>query len=108
MENTTTETKQVVFDVSVYVVGVKKRCRKADRHILRVGTIPYDENLPQEEVNRLMDIAQGLLETNMKSVTRAKLYLTRTEIGDFFKSTELFDKRHKEFEIKTKLERVLA
>jgi len=93
MEGTT----RVVFEISVYVYGVKKRCRKAEKHSLKLGSIDYNDGaFNREDIEQK---ARDIVATNMKSVLGDKIqvYLFRTEIGDHFKSFQMFDKRHVNF-----------
>jgi hypothetical protein len=69
--------------VNVFVTGVKKKARKMDRHMFRVTTIPYTPDISDEEKQRLMTIAKGLVETNMRVVKEFSLEFIFTEdIGD--------------------------
>jgi hypothetical protein len=55
------------FKVSVFVTGVKKKGRKADKHLFNVGYVEYKENMTDEEKAKLIEVARGVVETNMKS-----------------------------------------
>lgn len=93
----------VKYSLSVHVYGVKKRCRKADRHLLDLGYTDYKEELSQEEINALLSKAKASIDVNMKTAERAKLSLMRTELsndsGINIKTVVLFDKRNKTFDI---------
>lgn len=90
---------QVKFEINVSAYGIKKRCRKIEGHSLPLGYIDYKENLSSEELTQLMEKAKAILATNMKSTNKAVLRLYRVEIGDHFKTMQLFDERHKSFQI---------
>ena len=91
------ETKRVVFEISVYVYGVKKRCRKAEKHSLKLGSIDWNEGaFNREEIEQK---ARDIIATNIKTIVGDKIQvqMLRVEIGDFFKTFEMFDKRHVNF-----------
>lgn len=90
-------TKRVVFEISVYVYGIKKRCRKAEKHSLKLGSIEYNDGaFNREEIEQK---ARDIVATNIKTVMGDKIQvqLLRVEIGDHFKTFEMFDKRHVNF-----------
>jgi hypothetical protein len=89
---------RTVFEVSVYCAGVKKRCRKADRHSFNLGEIEFKE-LSSEDVNAFMEKAKTSLKENMKETQKAILHFRKVSIGDMFKTMELFDKANKDFNI---------
>jgi hypothetical protein len=98
-------TKQVIFEVGIHVKGVKRKCRKSERHYFSVTKIPYDENATLDQVR---DVVKAFLETNMKSVEgRPIVKFSRVEIGEHFRTMELFDKRNKEFVLESSLENAL-
>ena len=100
------EIKEVRFEVGIHVDGIKKRCRKVERHYFSVTSIPYDENATLEQVE---DVVKSFIVTNMKSVLgKPRIKLTRVEIGEHMKRFEMFDKRHKEFVLESSLENALA
>jgi len=106
MENAT----QVKFSISVYVVGVKKRCRKAERHSLKLGSIDYnDGSFDKEEISQR---ARDIVATNMKSVSSPiKVQMLRTEISsdNGFTSTKfmMYDERHVNFTVDSALNEAL-
>lgn len=67
-------TSQVLFKISIQVIGIKKRCRKSERHFFQLGSIPYnDGSFDQAAIN---DKVRDFLTTNMKqinSLTRVSL-----------------------------------
>ena len=96
---------QVVFEVGVRVIGVKKRCRKSESHFFTVTRIPYDENATLDQVQ---DVVRAFLETNMKSIEgKPRVSFSRAEIGEHFRTMELFDKRNKQFILESSLENAL-
>jgi hypothetical protein len=57
---------QVLFKLSLQVIGIKKRCRKSERHFFQLGHIPYNEGEYDHEAMKLL--ARDFLNTNMKEV----------------------------------------
>ena len=95
------ETKRIVFEISVYVYGVKKRCRKAEKHSLKLGSIEYNDGaFNREEIEQK---ARDIVATNIKTVMGDKIQvqMLRVEIeksdGFISKRFEMFDKRHVNF-----------
>lgn len=107
MEN---QDKQELFKVTVHVVGVKKRCRKSDRHIFNLGYIPYNDGVfDQEDLERK---AEALLEENMKSISEVpSVDLNHVKISGEcgFRSEEWrpFSDKNKSFKLLSPLEKVL-
>jgi len=59
--------KQKLFKISINVVGIKKRCRKVERHFLRAGYVPYnDGEFNKEELEQKV---KDVVSSNMKTVT---------------------------------------
>lgn len=57
---------KVLFKISIQVIGIKKRCRKSERHFFQLGHMPYnDGQYNKEEVS---DRVKAFLDTNMKSI----------------------------------------
>lgn len=97
------ENKRVVFEISVYVFGVKRKCRKADRHSFKLGSIDYNEGaFSQDEIEQK---ARDIVATNMKEVQSQfiKVQMLRVEKSsdNGFTSTsfQMFDDRHVNFQI---------
>ena len=97
------ENKRVVFEISVYVFGVKRKCRKADRHSFKLGSIDYNEGaFSQDEIEQK---ARDIVATNMKEVQSQfiKVQMLRVERSsdNGFTSTsfQMFDDRHVNFQI---------
>jgi hypothetical protein len=93
---------EVKFRVSVFVTGVKKRCRKVDTHTLSLGYIDYNDGIFDK--SDLENKARALLQENMKSVVTVAVNLTRVEIdrsesGYAMEKFLMFDKRHAFFRL---------
>lgn len=83
------------FKVNVFVTGVKKKARKMDRHMFNVSTIPYTPDISDEEKQRLMTIAKGLVETNMRVVREFNLEFIFTEdLGDNLERVNFFSDKN--------------
>ena len=103
--------EQDLFKITIHVYGVKKRCRKVERHYFSAGYIPYnDGNFNQEEVEQL---AQGVIESNMKQVRSAiqvsldHIKRSDTEGGFTIESWGMFGKTNASFILQTSLEKEL-
>ncbi len=93
------ENKRVVFEVNVYVFGVKRKCRKSEKHSFKLGSIDYNDGaFNQDEIEQK---ARDIVATNMKEVQGQfiTVQMLRVEIGDMFKTFEMFDKRHVNFQV---------
>lgn len=95
------ETKRVVFEISVYVYGVKKRCRKAEKHSLKLGSIDWNEGaFNREEIEQK---ARDIIATNIKTVVGDKIQVQMLRVekssdnGFTTTSFQMFDKRHVNF-----------
>ena len=55
------------FKLSVQVMGIKKRCRKSERHFFHLGHMPY--NSGNYDANEVKDKVRNALDLNMKQVT---------------------------------------
>ena len=65
---------QVLFKLSLQVIGIKRRCRKSERHFFQLGYIPYNDG--QFDKSEISDKVQAFIDTNMKqvnSITRVSL-----------------------------------
>lgn len=60
------ETSQILFKISIQVIGVKKRCRKSERHFFQLGHMPYNDG--QFDKSSINDKVRDFLTTNMKSI----------------------------------------
>ena len=100
-----------LFKITVHVCGVKKRCRKVERHYFSAGYIPYNGgNFNQEEVEQL---AQGVIESNMKQLRSAvqvslnHIKRSDNEGGFTIESWEMFGKTNVSFILQSSLEKEL-
>ena len=98
---------QEFFKVKIIVPGIKKRCRKAEKHLLKAGYLPYNGGIfNQDEIEQ---VARGLIETNIKQVMGKIFvsldYVTRDE---HFERWEPFSDKNIRFELKTPLEKELT
>jgi hypothetical protein len=92
---------QVLFKVSLQVIGIKKRCRKSERHFFQLGHIPYNEGEYDHEA--MKQKARDFLSTNMKEVnSQIRVYLERVVVsneGSFtVTQSEPFSKLNKSFD----------
>lgn len=95
-------TSNVFFKISIQVIGVKKRCRKSERHFFQLGNIPYNNG--EYDQSAINNKVRDFLVTNMKSInslTRVHLdhvVITKEEV---FTSTvwEPFSKLNKSFDL---------
>ena len=94
-------TKRVVFEISVYVYGVKKRCRKAEKHSLKLGSIDYNDGaFNREEIEQK---ARDIIATNIKTIVGDKIQVQMLRVekssDNGFTSTSfmMFDERHVNF-----------
>lgn len=95
------------YKLGVAVSGVKKRCRKSERHFISGGYLPYnDGTFNQEEVESL---ARGILETSMKRIDgKVKVVLNHVKVADGIQTWEMFGKTNVQFELQSSLEKELA
>lgn len=57
---------QILFKLSIQVIGIKKRCRKSERHFFQLGHIPYNDG--QFDKSEVSDKARAFIDTNMKQI----------------------------------------
>jgi hypothetical protein len=93
---------QVLFKVSIQVIGIKKRCRKSERHFFQLGSIPYNDG--QFDKSEISDKVKAFIETNMKqvnSLTRVSLDHTIVTKEEVFTSTvwEPFSDKNVRFDL---------
>lgn len=56
----------IKFKIAIEVIGIKKRCRKSERHFFQVSSIPYNDGKYDETaINQLV---RDFLDVNMKEV----------------------------------------
>jgi hypothetical protein len=106
METNQENSTQIKFSISVYVVGVKKKCRKVEKHFLKLGYIDYNEGIFDKDA--VSQKARDIVATNMKSVSSAlKVQMLRVELKKdewgTSQSFEMYDKRHVYFTVDTAL-----
>ena len=84
------------FELKVYVMaeGVKKRCRKTSREMLKLGNFPLDA-----DKELIMEEAKALVMHKMKSCIRASVHFDRVEFFNYENGYHLeqwlmFDPRH--------------
>lgn len=98
---------QEFFKVYVIVPGVKKRCRKAERHMLKAGYIPYNGGSFDREA--IEATAKGLIEANIKQVVgNVVISLDHVVRDDHFERWEPFSDKNVRFELRTALENELS
>jgi hypothetical protein len=95
------------YKLGVAVNGIKKRCRKSERHYISGGYLPYNEGtFNQEEVENL---ARGILETNMKRIDgKVRVVLNHVKREGGIETWEMFGKTNVQFELQSSLEKELA
>lgn len=110
MQTETNQEKEVKFSITVYVHGIKKKCRKSERHSFKLGYIDYNGgSFDKGEVSQR---ARDIVATNMKTVcSPISVQMLRTEwkkddYGTVMTFT-MFDERHVNFKIDTLLNEVL-
>lgn len=97
-DNTKTET----FKISIQLIGIKKRCRKSERHFFQLGRIPYNNGeFNREEVEQLV---RDFVATNVKelrSIVRVSLdHVISGKDGLFhIEQWEPFSKLNKTFDM---------
>ena len=69
--------QQKVHHLSLYVTGVKKRCRKVDRHSFDMGDVAPGHWTDAQ----IIEEAKKYIEKEMKSVTKASVGVTPTTIS---------------------------
>lgn len=88
-------TETAIRNCYITARGIKKRCRKEDRHYLEMGTYPLETTAEMLEAK-----ARELLAAEMKSVSKAVLHLdyaqeiTETDSNWHSMVCELLDKRN--------------
>lgn len=95
------------YRLGVAVNGIKKRCRKSERHFISGGYLPYnDGTFNQDEVENL---AKGILESNMKRIDgKVKVVLNHVKVDGGIETWEMFGKTNVQFELTSSLEKELA
>lgn len=78
------EQKTEYFKASVYVTGVKNRCRKTDGHLFDLGK--YD-NVPEKSA--VYDAVVATVKENMKTWELAKVTFYKTSFDGIFENVAL-------------------
>jgi hypothetical protein len=100
-----------LYKIGISVTGVKKRCRKSDRHYLPMGYIPYNEGqIDQAEIEAR---AKDFVAENMKSVVgnfKVCLNFIERKKDDYgtIETWEMFGNENKSFTVQTSLEKELV
>ena len=92
----------VTFKLSIQVIGIKKRCRKSERHFFQLGHIPYNNGEYDQEA--ITAKVKDFLQTNMKevhSITRVSLdhVITNHDRGFTCQQWEPFSNLNKSFDL---------
>lgn len=83
-------TEENKYQVYCYLKGIKKRCRKIERHQIKLGYYPLDVN-----VDELKQIAKNLMQENFKSFDKqAVLNLNYVTIKENMVSFMLYDAKN--------------
>lgn len=100
-----------LYKIWVSCTGVKKRCRKPDRHSFSLGYIPYNEgSFDKAEIEAK---ARDFVATNMKSLigkASVSLNVVEREKDDYgiIESFQMFDPRNITFQLNSTLENELC
>jgi hypothetical protein len=107
----TTINEQEFFKIGISVNGVKKRCRKVERHFLSLGYVPYNdgvfnqeelENKARDFVSENMKTVQGKYEVVLNYVKRKK------DSYGTIETWEMFGKKNLRFIVQSQLINELA
>jgi hypothetical protein len=100
-------TTKELFQISISLYGVKKRCRKSEFHALKAGYIDYNEGTFDREA--IESVARGLIETNMKQVNgKIIISLDHIKQGDFTQVWEPFSDKNVKWQLVSSLEKELT
>ena len=94
--------KQELIEYQLIVSGIKKKCRKEDRHHFKIiESTNLEQVEPTEDVKAL---ARTILSNEMRSVRSAKIFAQHLKIEDIndgfiSKSFMLFDQRNKSYSL---------
>jgi hypothetical protein len=91
-----------LFKLSIYFQGVKKRCRKSDRHLMTISHFPYNNG--QYDKEAIIALVHSFIETNVTrtdSMVNVTLdYIVKSEERGFTVTQwEPFSDRHVKFQI---------
>lgn len=89
------------FKLSIQVIGIKRRCRKSERHFFQLGHVAYNNGKYCPDI--LKDQIRGFLDTNMKevhSIVRVSLdhIVIRDERGFTVTEWQPFSDKNKTFD----------
>jgi hypothetical protein len=71
--------QKILYRLAVQLIGIKKRCRKSERHFLHLGHIPFGD-INYDDVKQKVKDA---LDTNMKAVhSQIRVHLDYVIISD--------------------------
>lgn len=111
METQAESNTQVKFSINVYVYGVKKKCRKSERHSFKLGYIDWNEgSFNKEEISQK---ARDIVASNMKTASSPiSVQMLRVELKkDSWGTSQtfmMFDERHVNFKVETLLNEALS
>jgi hypothetical protein len=79
------------YSGSLFVTGIKKRCRKVDRHRFDVGQFEINEVETEEQKERIKVLGLVIIEEKMKTPIKATLKLNHwTDNGNGMTTWEPF------------------
>jgi hypothetical protein len=89
------------FKISIELIGIKRRCRKSERHFFQLGHVAYNNGTYCPDI--LKDQIRGFLDSNMKevhSVVRVHLdHIVISNEGNFTTTQwEPFSDKNKRFD----------
>jgi hypothetical protein len=68
------------FKISIQVIGIKKRCRKNERHMFQLGSIEYNSGEYNKE--SVVSLVRAFIDTNMKDVNSIiRIHLDHVKIS---------------------------
>ena len=76
------------FKIAIEVIGIKKRCRKNERHMFQLGSIEYNNGEYNKE--GVISLVRDFVDVNMKevnSIVRIHLDHTKVKSENGFTST---------------------
>ena len=68
------------YKVSLFATGIKKRCRKVDRHLIDMGYTEFKTALTDEDKASLKKAAQTTIGVTMKSLYNDQAYLALNRV----------------------------
>lgn len=70
--------KEILFSLTLVATGIKKKCRKVDTHIFRLGEIPHQE-VTDALKEKIRYTAKSVLDKKMRVSSQAKVNLEFSE-----------------------------